>query len=244
MPTSAHVHPSQPLLLPARAVLFDMDGLLLDTEPLWYTAERLTATWLGWDYTDRDHAELIGIDLWRTAEYLRSRAPAAIRDAATVEAVAERVTRELKYQARHYGAKARPGAAALVTGLRLYGHQLATALVTSSERQFMYSVLAHARMHFGAYIDAQAVTEPKPAPDPYLAAAAALDLDPADCIALEDSPAGVASAVEAKCGTVIAVPSVPGQITEADGCLVLRSLDGLEAGPEGLTVRAGYLGDK
>jgi beta-phosphoglucomutase-like phosphatase (HAD superfamily) len=234
--------------LPCRAVAFDMDGLLLDTEPLWFTAERLTAAWLGWQYTRRDHAQLIGIDLRTTAEYLRASAPAKVRAAATVEAVEGRLMAELKYQARHYGPKARPGAYALLAGCA--GAGLRTALVTSSDRQFMYAVLGQAAMRFGAYVDAQSVNAPKPAPDPYLAAVRALsDLavragDPpvgaGEVIAVEDSVTGAASAAGAGC-TVVAVPSAGQQFSEADGCVVVRSLDGLEAGAAALTILPRYL---
>jgi HAD superfamily hydrolase (TIGR01509 family) len=244
---------SEPRLLEAAAVLFDMDGLLLNTEPLWWIAEKLTATWLGWDYKDYDHAQLLGQSLRITAEYLRARAPEPNPDPATgeprpkptVEAVEAYLMVKLKYQARSYGAKAMPGASSLVTGVRLERGTLKSALVTSTERQLMYSLLGHASMKFDAYIDAQSIQEPKPAPDPYLTAAKALNTDPARCIAIEDSRPGVASATAAGCGYVIAVPppAAPGQeqVTAEDGCLILRSLDGLAASPAGLIIRAGYL---
>jgi HAD superfamily hydrolase (TIGR01509 family) len=238
-------------MLAVDAVMCDMDGLLLDTEPLWYLAEKLTATWLGWDYKDYDHAQLLGQSLRVTAEYLRARAPETDPDTGkprprpTVEAVEAHLMVKLKYQARHYGAKAKPGASSLVTGLRLHHATLPSALVTSTERQVMYSLLGHASMRFRAYIDAQSVRNPKPAPDAYLAAAKALDVDPARCLAIEDSRPGVASALAAGYAYVIAVPppAAPGeeQVTADDGCLIIRSLDGLQACPEGLVIRAGYL---
>jgi HAD superfamily hydrolase (TIGR01509 family) len=229
--------------------MLDMDGTLLDTEPLWATAERIVAAGkLSWDYTEHDHAQLSGVDLWRTAEYLRARATAEVRAKTTVDEVAWWLIAELKYQIRSYGVRAMPGARTLVNGLREAGTP--TALVTSSPRQIMYAVLGHAHMRFRAYIDAQSVREPKPAPAAYLAAAAQLAADlpgglsPAECLAVEDSPAGVAAAVGAGYRHVVAVvrPSPPGEaerVTPADGCIVIRSLDALAAGPEGLTVLAG-----
>jgi HAD superfamily hydrolase (TIGR01509 family) len=234
---------------PLDAVLFDMDGLLIDTEPPWAAAERIIAGGkLGWKYTTRDHAQLIGVDLRTTVEYLRSAAPRKIRDATTVEEVTGWLLAELKYQVREYGVKTLPGARTLINEVRA-APGLKTAVVTSSPAPFMWPVLAKAGMVFDSYVnantpDGETPVEPKPSPAPYLLAARLLDVDPARCLVLEDSITGVAAAVAAKIGYVVAVPSeyTRGQrITAADGCLVLRSLDGLHVTGGGLMVRAGYL---
>jgi beta-phosphoglucomutase-like phosphatase (HAD superfamily) len=265
-------------LLACAAVAFDMDGVLLDTEapargkgelPIGWKAEAQTAARLGWTYTARDHAALIGVDHKRTAQYLYAAAPAAERARTNVHAVAGDLMARLMRIIHEDGVKATRGAGALVRGCRDAG--LLTAVVTSSERQFAYAALGQADMRFDAWIDAQTTDAHKPAPDPYLAAVAALDTIAArsgrqiwagDCAGIEDTLTGLLSMHDAKIGTTITVPT-PGQkithaatvgrppgyvLTEDErqtaaavaGCVILRSLDGLEATPEGLVIRDGY----
>src|SRR6202000_118362 len=81
------------------------------------------------------------------------------------------------------------------------------ALVTSSQREFADAVLKGIQLHFPLTVTAEDVEATKPAPHPYLRAAALLDADPGNCVALEDSPNGVASATAAGC-RVVAVPSL------------------------------------
>ena len=110
------------------------------------------------------------------------------------------------------------------------------ALVTSSERRFMDAVLARTGLRFDVLVCANDVSMTKPDPEPYLLAAKLLGADPARCVALEDSPNGVASAEAAGC-QVIAVPSlVP--IEPAPGRAVVRSLLDLRATPDGISLRA------
>jgi beta-phosphoglucomutase-like phosphatase (HAD superfamily) len=96
------------------------------------------------------------------------------------------------------------------------------ALVTGSQRPFTDAVLASTGFRFPVTVCGDDVATTKPAPDPYLLAAKLLDADPANCVALEDSPNGVASATSAGCH-VIAVPSLL-DIPPAPGRLVVRSL--------------------
>jgi beta-phosphoglucomutase-like phosphatase (HAD superfamily) len=101
----------------------------------------------------------------------------------------------------------------------------------------MDTVLARTQMRFDVLVCAEDVSATKPDPEPYLLAAKLLDVNPARCFALEDSPNGVASAQAAGC-QVIAVPSlVP--IEAAPGLTVVRSLLDLVAGPDGLAVMGG-----
>ena len=98
-----------------------------------------------------------------------------------------------------------PGARELLAEVTSAG--MPSALVTSSERQIMEAVIPKIGMSFGATVCAEDVRDSKPAPEPYLRAAELLGVDPAGCIALEDSPNGVAAAEAAGC-LVIAIPSL------------------------------------
>jgi HAD superfamily hydrolase (TIGR01509 family) len=96
------------------------------------------------------------------------------------------------------------------------------ALVTSSERPVMEAVLGQLHVTFPVTVCGDDVSQSKPDPEPYLLAAAKLGADPRRCVALEDSPNGVAAAEAAGCVT-IAVPSIV-PIPARDGRLVVGSL--------------------
>ena len=211
------------------SVMFDMDGLLVDSEPLWLEAETVVMARLGADWTPADQVQLLGGSLDRTVRYLLGKA----RRPATPGQVAEWLMSGVTDLVRDHGVPVRPGARELLAEVAAAG--LPHALVTGSERRFMEVVLARTGLRFDALVCANDVSVTKPDPEPYLLAAKLLGADPARSIALEDSPNGVASAEAAGC-RVIAVPSlVP--IEPAPGRTVVRSLLDLRADTSGITVR-------
>ena len=218
----------------AVAVLFDMDGLLVDSEPLWLQAETAVMARLGADWTTADQVQLLGGSLDRTVRYLLAKAtkpaPPGVIAEWLMAGVAERV--------RDRGVPLRPGARELLAEVKAAG--LPCALVTSSERRFMDAVLARTSLRFDALVCADDVSVTKPDPEPYLLAAKLLGADPACCFALEDSPNGVASAEAAGC-RVIAVPSlIPIEPDpRSPGRTVVRSLLDLRADASGVAVRKG-----
>jgi len=198
------------------AVLFDMDGLLADTEPLWLETETEVMARLGAPWTARDQEALLGGSMQRTVSYLLARAsrPAPPR---TVE---RWLTEGMLDRVRDGRVAVRPGARELLAAVAAAG--LPHGLVTSSQRSFADVVLASTGITFPVTVCAEDVAVTKPDPEPYLLGAKLLDADPARCVALEDSPNGVTSATAAGC-RVVAVPSlVP--IPPAPGRLVLGSL--------------------
>ena len=204
------------------AVLFDMDGLLVDTEPLWFETEAEVMGRLGAAWTKADQEQLLGGSMERTVGYLLAKA--------TRPAPAREVTRWMMEGMLKRAAEGRivvrPGARELLS--EVAAAAIPYALVTSSQREFADAVLTGTGFRFPVTVCGDAVTATKPAPDPYLLAAKLLDADPANCVALEDSPNGVASATSAGCH-VVAVPSIlptpPALIIPpAPGRLVLRSL--------------------
>jgi HAD superfamily hydrolase (TIGR01509 family) len=210
------------------AVLFDMDGLLVDSEPLWLEAETAVMARLGADWTTADQVQLLGGSLDRTVRYLLAKATRSVPP----EQVAEWLMSGVADLVRDRGVPVRLGARELLAEVAAAG--LPHALVTGSERRFMDVVLARTGLRFDALVCADDVSVTKPDPEPYLLAAKLLGADPAGCFALEDSPNGVASAEAAGC-QVIAIPSlVP--IHPAPGRTVVRSLTELRATPEGIAV--------
>jgi HAD superfamily hydrolase (TIGR01509 family) len=202
-----------------QAVLFDMDGLLVDSEPLWFEVEHAVMTKLGGDWTPHDQQALVGSSLHRSVDYLLRRAsrPASRDEVAgwliggMVDLLAER---ELAVM---------PGAIGLLAQVKAAG--IPRVLVTSSERVIMDAVLASLATHeieFTATVCAADVRRPKPEPEPYQRAAALVGADPACCIALEDSPNGVAAALAAGCVT-IAVPGIA-HVEARPGLTIVASL--------------------
>jgi len=213
------------------AVLFDMDGLLIDSEPLWLQVETAVMARLGAEWTEADQAQLIGGSLDRSVRYMLSRATKAVPP----DVVGEWLMSGIAEQVRRSGVPIQPGARELLAEVAAAG--LPRALVTSSERRFMDQVLASTGLRFDALVCADDVSVTKPDPEAYLLAAKLVGVPPGDCFALEDSPNGVASAEAAGC-RVIAVPSlVP--IEPALGRTVVRSLRDLCADGSGVSVRPG-----
>jgi HAD superfamily hydrolase (TIGR01509 family) len=211
------------------AVLFDMDGLLIDSEPLWLEAETAVMARLGADWTKQDQAQLIGGSLERTVRYLLSKATRPVPP----DLVGEWLMSDIAERVRRGGVPVQPGARELLASVKAAG--LPHALVTSSEREFMEAVLASTGMRFDVLVCADDVTATKPDPEPYLLAATLVGVHPGGCFALEDSPNGVAAAEAAGC-QVVAVPSlVP--IASAPGRTMVGSLLDLQAGPQGISVR-------
>jgi HAD superfamily hydrolase (TIGR01509 family) len=212
------------------AVLFDMDGLLIDSEPLWLAAETAVMERLGAGWTEADQQALLGGSLDRTVRHLlakatRPQSPRVVADW-LMSGIEDRVRRE--------GVPLQPGARELLAEVATAG--LPHALVTSSERGFMDAVLASTGLRFDVTVCADDVSVTKPDPEPYLLAAKLLGVDPARCAALEDSPNGVASAEAAGC-RVFAVPSLL-SIPAAPGRTVVRSLRDLRVSADGVSTRA------
>lgn len=198
------------------AVLFDMDGLLVDTEPLWLETETEVMARLGARWTPQDQQALLGGSMQRTVGCLLAKATRP----APPETVARWMADGMLDRVRAGRVTVRPGARELLAEVAAAG--LPHAMVTSSQRRFARAVLAATGMAFPVTVTGEDVTATKPDPEPYLLAAKQLDADPACCAALEDSPNGVASAAAAGCH-VVAVPSlVP--IPPAPGRVVVASL--------------------
>ncbi|MGW4807073.1 HAD family hydrolase [Kitasatospora sp. NPDC004272] len=199
------------------AVLFDMDGTLVDTEHLWWQAAAELAAELDLTLTDADLPDVLGRAVEHTAAHLHRSSRTSRPEADLVEHLNETFAAKVGAQI-----VPRPGALALLAALRAAG--VPTALVSASPRRVVDLVLAALAPHrFTTTLAAEDTPRTKPAPDPYLAAAERLGLAPAACVAVEDTPTGVASARAAGC-PVLAVPSaVP--IPAVAGTTVLDSLE-------------------
>ena len=206
-----------------QAVLWDMDGLLVDTEPVWTVAEEELAVELGGVWSEQLKAAIVGTRLdvaipLILEHYGREATPDQVAWASSwllnrmVELFAE-------------GVEVQPGAVELLSAVAAAG--VPQALVSSSYRILVDSVLSHGFGPFATTLSGDEVVNGKPHPEPYLTAAARLGVDPTRCVVLEDSGAGVLSGEAAGCA-VVAVPSVHGVSFVAGPRLAVRpSLAGL-----------------
>ena len=184
--------------LPA-AVLWDMDGTLVDTEPYWIEGETSLIHEYGGDWTHDEAMQLVGQGLWHSARIIQSKGVTLSED----EIIA-RLTDDVIAQLVSKGIPWRPGALELLTELRQAG--VRTALVTMSISRMAHHVADRLGfVGFDAVVSGDDVQHSKPHPEPYLRGAELLGVDIADCVAIEDSTAGVGSAVAAG-ATTIGVP--------------------------------------
>ena len=196
--------------LPA-AVVFDNDGLLLDTESVWTRAEQDLFERRGAEFTPANKRELVGTSAEIAGGILERRLGEPGRATELIEELNELVVAELEH-----GVEAMVGAHELLSALRSRGTPI--GLVSNSPLVFVERSLEIVGFgdRFDVVLSAHEVAAPKPAPDPYLEACRRLGVEAGpSVIALEDSPTGVAAARAAGL-TVIGVPSVAGvELAEA-----------------------------
>ncbi|MFF4223405.1 HAD family hydrolase [Streptomyces abikoensis] len=191
------------------AVVFDCDGLLVDTEPCWTVAETAVFAAHGHPFGPEQKALVIGRTLEAAGEAM---AGYFGRPGAGAEIAAELLRRVRKELAQ--GAAALPGAAELVRACRA---AVPVAVASNSPRELLDAALGSAGLaeYFTHSFAADEVRHPKPAPELYLTACAALGAAPARSVAFEDSATGIAAARAA--GLYVAVvPSLPGTDLDHD----------------------------
>lgn len=201
------------------AVLFDNDGLVLDTEAVWSRGEQELFARRGREFTIDHKRSLVGSPAKIAGQKLARFLEEPGREVELIEELDELVLRELEG-----GVDAMVGALELIDLLRLAG--VPVALVSNSPRRFIERSheVASTGMPFDAVISAHEVPEAKPAPDAYLEGCRQLGVEPSKrVVAVEDSPSGVTAGIAAGLFT-IGVPSVPGiDLPQAD--LVAGSLE-------------------
>lgn len=218
MPTPPDAAPTVPAHLPALppAVLWDMDGTLIDTEPFWIAAETELVEAHGGVWTHEDGLQMVGSAMAVSAGILRSRGV----DLPDDEIAAFLNTRVAAGVAA--GVPWQPGAERLLKDLKAAGVPM--ALVTSSFR-VLAEPFAQVAPYFDAVVAGDDVSRPKPDPEPYLRAAEALGVDVAQCVALEDSRSGIASAVAS--GARVVAVEVMQPVTPRPGLSRVASLEDL-----------------
>nr|ASV46992.1 hydrolase [uncultured bacterium] len=203
-----------------RAVLWDMDGTLVDSEPTWARVQIELLTSLGGTWTVDDCTALVGSSLPDAVQAWLAALPAGVISA---DELAGRMYGEV-IDALKEEVGVRPGALELLQALKADG--VRCALVSASYRVMIDAVLSHLPPDlFEVIVAGDEVELGKPHPEPYLSAMRQLDVDAADCVVIEDSPGGVASGTAAG-AFVVAVPQWV-EIPAAPRRLVAESLEGM-----------------
>jgi len=203
------------------AVLFDMDGTLTDSEPVWDEALRELARWLGGSLSDRARRATLGTNVPVSVDIVHRDVgrPDADPVASGNKLIAEAGARFAR------GLVWRPGARELVDAVRAAG--IPTALVTNTERALTELALGPlVEALFEVSVCGDEVARSKPAPDPYEKAAALLGVMPGAAVAIEDSPTGVASASAAGCA-VLVIPGSGVPVPPGPGRTIADSLVGI-----------------
>ena len=186
-----------------QAVVFDCDGLLLDTETAWTRAETTLFERHGSTFTMDHKRDLIGSSHSVAAAKLEAMLDRPGQGEALIHELHDLVMAEATHDV-----EPRPGAVDLVDAL--LAAEVPVAVASNSPRAFLDQVLATAGVadRFAVTVAGDEVPHPKPAPDIYLEACRRLHADPAHAIGLEDSPTG-AQAARAAGLTVVGVPYIP-----------------------------------
>ena len=193
------------------AVLWDMDGTLIDSEPYWMNSEGAFARENNTVWTKQDGLSLVGMSLYDSSKIIKEKVGSSLEPEQIIQKLTDEVTAQLKQKILW-----RPGAKELLLMLRR--EKIKTALVTMSMHRMAQQVVdAIGFDAFDVIVAGDDVRQGKPHPEAYLKAAELLGVRPEDCVAFEDSNTGLRSAEAA--GTkavgiknIVEIPAIPGRI--------------------------------
>lgn len=184
-----------------KAVLWDLDGTLIDSEPYWMKSEIELAERHGATWTEEDGKSLVGMALKDSTRLMGERFGVELDQDKVINELTDSVTEQLRREIPW-----RPGAQELLRELRRKG--VKTALVTMSLRRMALQVVESIPFKaFDVIVAGDDVVHGKPHAEPYLKAAQLLGVDPKDCVAFEDSISGILSA-EAAGTKAVGIPNV------------------------------------
>ncbi|RYB93688.1 HAD family phosphatase [Nocardioides oleivorans] len=203
------------------AVLWDMDGTLIDSEPLWIAQQFVMVEAHGGTWSQEQGLALVGSDMMTTAVAMQS-AGVDLEAAPLVADLERRVIETLRRTVAW-----RPGVLALLAALQEAGVPCAIATTSSHEMAELVAAAAPPGT-FGALVGGEDVAQTKPSPEPYLRAAELLGVPISRCVAIEDSPNGLASAVASGAAS-LAIPN-DAALPEAGDFTTWPTLEGRTVG--------------
>jgi HAD superfamily hydrolase (TIGR01509 family) len=200
-----------------QAVLFDMDGLFINSEPDWHAAESEMMRSHGYDWTPEDQLKCLGGPLQRVTEYMSL----CLRGTKTAEQLGDLIVTEMQ--------KRMSGKVSLMPGALEFSRKLSSAgvpqaLVSASPRVIVDAVLTGmSEKYFAHSVAAGDIERTKPFPDPYLHAAKLLNVDIKQCLIFEDSPTGL-TAARASGAFVVGIPHFV-EVAEEPRLKIVRSFE-------------------
>ena len=201
------------------AVLWDMDGTLVDSEPYWLASESAFAAAHDSSWGHDDGLGVIGMSLYESSKLLKERVGSNLEPQQIIDQITDGVLSQLEVSIPW-----RPGARELLKLLR--DNQIKTALVTGSMHRMAQKVVDQIGFDaFDVVVGGDDVANGKPNPDSYLLAAKMLGVDPANCVAFEDSLTGI-TAAEAAGTKAVGIPHIV-DIPSADGRILWPTLTGV-----------------
>lgn len=202
-----------------KAVLWDMDGTLIDSEPYWMHSEGAFASRHNSSWSEQDGLDLVGMSLYDSSKIIKEKVGSSLEPEEIIDELTKSVAEQL--QAEIFW---RPGAKDLLQLLRAEG--VKTALVTMSMHSMAQLVADSIGFEaFDVIVAGDDVTHGKPHPEPYLLAAQLLGEKPEDCVAFEDSVSGLTSA-EAAGTKAVGIPNIV-DIPPKSGRILWPSLVGV-----------------
>ena len=204
---------------PSFAVLFDMDGTIIDSEPYWMASEQALAAEHNGTWTANDGLDIIGMDLDESSKVFKDRANIPLEP----EEIKNRLTNDVQSKLAKV-VPWRPGAQELLLELRK--RNVKTALVTMALHRMAQQVVDAIPFDaFDVIVAGDDVTRGKPHPEAYEKAAALLGFETKKCVAFEDSITGLASA-EAAGTYAIGIPNII-EIPQKPGRVIWPTLEGV-----------------
>jgi beta-phosphoglucomutase-like phosphatase (HAD superfamily) len=202
-----------------QAILFDMDGLFLDSEPDWHAAETEMMRGYGYDWQPADQLQCLGGPLSRVTEYMSS----CLNGEVKAEVLGKTIIDEMK---KRLGTATSYMPGSIEFSKLIWQAQIPQALVSASPRTLVDAVVSNlAQNYFKETVAAGDIERTKPFPDPYLHAAKLLGVDISKCLIFEDSQTGITAAT-ASGAFVVAIPHFI-EVTESARLKRIESFVGL-----------------
>jgi HAD superfamily hydrolase (TIGR01509 family) len=201
------------------AVLWDMDGTLIDSEPYWLASESAFAEAHDSNWGHDDGLGVIGMSLYESSKLLKERVGSSLETQEIIDQVTDGVLLRLEKEIPW-----RPGARELLKLLR--DNNIKTALVTGSMHRMAQKVAEQIGFDaFDVILGGDDVMRGKPHPESYLTAAKMLGVDPANCVAFEDSLTGI-TAAEAAGTKAVGIAHIV-EIPMSEGRILWPTLEGV-----------------